>query len=297
MSDTDVTGPKVCPSIWRRLVRPRSLLLLALLSIPVWVQMSSTASPIPVPNPLVKVVTQSGGVTRTTYVPISGAPVPIDVDNGKVLGMLAPDIDVSVGVVAAEELPGRPIVPVIDVKRNITAILRHAPAPPLRIDATIKIDDAANSLQNIATVTYGFETPPGGRMPPQVRAKLLSPIAGGFVDPLEAQIDSPGYNGPLKFNVGVQTPDLAGQFALKFDPLPQKLHFVQDPRPDGLDFFYDHTGPNPDVKLDAGVTLRNRHTNKLLEVAAVVERLPHRLELHNTNTPSQTRSSTATTRW
>ena len=250
--------------------------------------LSAGAQVIPVPDLLVVVTTKSGSVTRTSLVPIGGAPIPIDVDGTPVLGLLEPDIDVSVGLVAIEELPDRPIVPNVVVRRNALAIALKRPAPPLEIDAKIVLRDAGNGLATLAEMHYGFTTPPGTRMPPVVSAKLVGPIEGGFVDPLQAKLESPGYSGPLNFHINVLTPDLAADFRLDFDALPEALFFEQHARVDGLDATYRHTAPIADVHLDAQASLRNRATNELVEVGANVERLPQEIVLSSTTTEEQT---------
>jgi hypothetical protein len=243
---------------------------------------------IPVPNPLVKVHTQSYDVVRDRVIPIGGVPVPIDVDEHKLLGLLYPDVDVSVGLIAAEELPGKPIVPTVEVNRDPTAILRNAPAPVMRIDMTIELKDAGNGLKNLATIDYGYQTTEGGRAPTKFRSKLIGPIAGGFVDPLEAVVDTPGYSGPLKINAGVLTDKLDATFGVQANPIPERIHFIEDPRDDGLDFHYDHAGPIPDIKLDATADLRDRPTGRTRHIDAHVERLPQTIDLHNTNTDEKT---------
>lgn len=251
----------------------------------------ATAAPtIPVPNPIVMVTTTSGDVVRHTPVPIGGAPVPIDVDNGGLLGIVATDILVSVPVVDIRVLADshRIVVPQIVVARDPVAITRRAPAPPLKIDAKVQIRDAGAGLSELATITYGFETTGGTKTPPLVRASLLGPIEAGFVDPLEGTIETPGYNGPLKFNVHAHTPDLDAVFGLNFDPLPETIHFVEDPREDGLDFDYDHEGPNPDVQLDADATLTTLASGKRMDIGAKVDRLPGVLGLSYTATKTQT---------
>ena len=96
---------------------------------------AGAATPIPVPDAIVVVTTKSGNVTKTHLVPIGGAPIPIDVDGPTLLGVLEPDIDVSVGLVAIDELPGKPIVPNVVVTRNALAVTLNRPAPPLDFDA------------------------------------------------------------------------------------------------------------------------------------------------------------------
>jgi hypothetical protein len=230
--------------------------------------------------------TESGGVVRDTPVPIGGVPVPIDVDNGSLLGILSPDIDVSVGLVALDENPAI-VVPNIVVKRDLLAVLRTAPAPPLKINAKVVIEDPLN-FKRVATVNYGFETPAGARIPPIVTAKLTGDITNGFIDPLKAKIESPGYSGPLKFNIDATTDTFQGTFALKFDPLPEAIAINMDPRPDGLDFTYDHSGPTPDVKLDATMDLKDVPSGRVRHIGASVERLPNHIQLSNTNTSTQT---------
>ena len=263
---------------------------LAVAGVVLGVLQASAAPTIPLPNPIVMVTTTSGDVVRHTPVPIGGAPVPIDVDNGGLLGIVATDVLVSVPVVDIRELAHnhRIVVPQIVVARDPVAITRRAPAPPLKIDAKVQIRDAGNGLSELATITYGFETTGGTKTPPLVKASLLGPIESGFVDPLEGTIETPGYNGPLKFNVHAHTPDLDAVFGLNFDPLPEKIHFVEDPRADGLDFDYDHAGPNPDVQLDADATLTTLATGKRLDIGAKVDRLPGVLALDYTSTKTQT---------
>src|ERR671914_2496734 len=250
--------------------------------------LNAGAVPVPVPDAVVIVKTKSGSVERTTLVPIGGAPIPIDVDGPPLTGLLQPDIDVSVGLVRLEELPERPIVPNVVVRRNALALATDRPNPPLEIDAKIVLRDAANGLKPLVEVHYGFQTPPGGRIPPVIAAKLVGPIQGGFVDPLQAKVESPGFSGPLNLRLSARTDDLDAKFGFDFDALPESIFISQDPREDGLDVLYEHTAPVADVHLDAFASLRNRNTNELLEVGADVERLPQLITLSNTNTTSTT---------
>ena len=136
--------------------------------------------------------------------------------------------------------------------------------------------------------TTASRRPPGARMPQMLSAKLVGPITGGFVDPLQAKIDSPGYSGPLKLKISALTHDLDAKFALDFDALPEAIFISEDPREDGLDVLYEHNAPVADVHLDATASLRNLTNNELLEVDAEIERLPQRIALSNTNTPTTT---------
>ncbi|MGH2951070.1 MAG: hypothetical protein ACRDKX_03400, partial [Solirubrobacterales bacterium] len=285
---TGVAG-RARPALETARRRARSLALIVVLLLGALFALSANAAPvIPVPNPLVKVRTESGNVVRERVIPLGGVPVPIDVDERLVLGLLFPDVDVSVGLLAASELPGNPIVPTIRVDRDPVALLRNAPAPPLKIDFTIELNDAGNGFSDLADVTYGYETPPGGLVPPKFSSKLIGPIEGGFVDPLEALVETPGYAGPLKLNADVTTADFKGDFQVGLNPLPERIHFIEDPRDDGLDFAYDHRGAVPDVKLDAAFDLTDRVTDRVRHVDASVERLPQEIKLSNTNTDDRT---------
>ncbi len=259
---------------------------LATITVTAFVPHTSALPTVPVPDPIVIVHTESGGVVRDTPVPIGGVPIPIDVDNGSLLGVLSPDVDVSVGLVALDELPNSPLVPNIVVTRDATAVLRHAPAPPLKLNARIGITDVAN-LRKLATIDYGFETPAGTRMPPSVVAKLVGPATSGFVDPLKAKLQTPGYSGPLTFNLKAQTDDFKGSFALKFDPLPEAITINEDPGQDGLQFTYDHTGTTTDVKLEATADL-TAGDGTIRHIGANVERLPNHLQLTDTTTGDAT---------
>ena len=263
-----------------------ALVVTALFGAIVIYAVSTAATAIPVPSPIVMVHTESGSVTRDIPVPVGGVPVPIDVDNGTLLGLLCPDVDVSVGLVSLPDLPNI-LVPSITIARDPLAVIRHAPSPPLKISARVVIINAA-TLSNLATVDYGYETPPGGKIPPIVKATLTGPLAGGFVDPLKARLESPGYRGPLKFNIKVTTPSLQDTFALKFDPLPETINITEAPRSDGLDFTYDHSGPTDDVKLDATADLRDPGSGELKHIGATVERLPNHLQASYTQTSAGT---------
>ena len=107
--------------------------------------------------------TESGGVVRDVPVLVGGVPTSIDVDGVAKNGLRTPDIDVSVGLVAVEELPEGVLVPNIVVKRNLLALLSNTPAPPLKLNARIVLTNAG--IAPLATIDYGFETPPGARMP------------------------------------------------------------------------------------------------------------------------------------
>ncbi len=262
------------------------LLLPAVLGVVVlWVATSSGAPVVPVPEPMVVVTTKSGNVVKTTKVLIGGIPVPIDVDGHDAL--LGADIDVSIGLVALEELPNV-VVPNVVVRRNAQAQARGTKAPPLEITTRIVLHDLG-SLSHLATIDYGFKTPPGAVMPPVVAAKLVGPVTGGFIDPLQAKIDTPGYGGPLDVDIKTLTKDLDASFALKFDPLPERVSISEDPRDDGLELVYDHAGgPDPDVAFDAATTLRDRGSGRTQRITAGVERLPRHLSLDYTGSDDRT---------
>ena len=251
----------------------------------------ASAAVIPLPDLLVTVTTKSGNVTKTHLVPIGGLPIPIDVDGPPLLGVLEPDIDVSVGLVALSELPGAILVPNIVIRRNALALALNRTNPPLDIEAKVVLRDLGNGLAPIADVTYGFETPPGGDIPPVIVAKLVGPLQGGFVDPLQAKIESPGFSGPLKLKIKALTPALDARFTLDYDALPESIFVSEDPRPNGLDAEYRHTAPVADVHLDAQASIRNRATNELIEVGANIERLPQQINLSNTTTADSTQVS------
>lgn len=265
----------------------RVVAMAALVAVTVWVAVSSGAPVVPVPDPIVVVTTKSGAMTKTTQVPVGGVPVPIDVD-GRHAEPFDADIDVSVGLVAVEELPGGVLVPNIVVKRNALAQLHGVPSPPLELTARVILNDASTASR-LATVHYGFKTPPGAVMPPVVAAKLVGPVTGGFIDPLKAKIDTPGYGGPLDFDIRTVTDETEASFALKFDPLPERVAVTEDPRDDGLELIYDHTGgPDPDVALDVATTLRERASGRTQRITAAIERLPRHLELDYTGRDERT---------
>lgn len=254
------------------------------------IELTGTMPPsIPFPNPIVKVDTTSGSVNRTSYVPIGGVPVSIDVDNGQVLGVLKPDIAVSVGLVSPNpQGPDTLIQPSIKIQREILAAKSGHVAPPLKINTQIQLKDALNDFKEFATIDYGYDTPPGGRVPPLVLATITGPLTSGFVDPLKAKLEVPGYDAPLQFNIGASTPKLLANFGVKFNPMPHEVNLVEDPRDDGLDAHYDHSGPIPDVKLDANIAMLNREDNTRRDIGASVERLPRSIDLSNTNTADGT---------
>jgi hypothetical protein len=248
---------------------------------------ANAAPTVPVPEPLVTVTTDSGSVHRVLPVPIGGVPIPIDVDNGTLLGLLCPDVDVSIGLLAFDPAsPNSPIVPNIVIARDPLALLRHSVAPPLKIDTKVVIDDILNG-KPLATVHYGYDTGPDQGVPPKVTAKLLGPLTSGFIDPLEASVEAPGFNGPLKLNVSATTETLQADFGLKYNPMPEKLHFKMVNRPDGLDAHYDEQGPNPDVQLQANADLKTVGADKL-HIGATIERMPDSLDLHYTGVAGST---------
>jgi len=261
------------------------------------VSLSARAEPVPVPYPLVKVTTKSGSVQRVTYVPIGHVPVAIDVDDGGTAGMLKPDIDVSVGAISVEDLPqGKLVVPSFSVTRNQLALLQGRPAPPLELSAEIAIVDAASILgpplpnlppDRIATIDVGFSTPAGGRAPPRLTMKLTGPIQEGFTNPLQARVETPGYEAPLDLHAFVRTKTLEADFVLAFDPMPPRIEFTEDPRPDGLDFFAKIDG-DLDVDLRGTAVLKNFAKKTHKEIGARIERLPRTVELHHTTTSKQT---------
>lgn len=269
--------------------RLASVALLAALCALVYSLVAGAATPIPFPEPLVKITTKSGNVTKVAYVPIGGAPIPLDVDGPAVTGILEPDIDVSIGLVALDELPSKLVVPNVVVTRNALAVAQNRAAPPLDFEAEIVLRDLNDSGRPFVNVKYGFKTPPGTRMPQRLSAKLVGPIGGGFIDPLQAKIESPGYSGPLDIRIAALTADLDAKFNLNFDSLPESIFISEDPREDGLDVQYAHNAPVADVHLDAHATLRNRTNNELLEITGTIERLPQYLALSNTNTEDKTK--------
>ncbi len=270
-------------------MRRRYLLVLAaLLLLPSAgiVYTRTTAGPtVPVLNPLIQVRTVSGNVVRERTIPL-GVSTAIDVDEHKLAGLLYPDVDVLVTTVSAEDLPGKPVVPLVEVKRHRGAYNRRAPAPPLKIDVVIGLAAASNVSDNLATITYGYETPAGGLTPSLFRSKLIGPLSGAFIDPLEAVVETPGYSAPLKINARIRAGSSDQRFSVAANPLPERIHFIEDPREDGLDFLYDHQGPVPDVKLDATADLISDGAVRHLD--AHVERVPQALELHQTSTAEQT---------
>ncbi len=275
----------------RRVIAPfAALVLVALVAIGGVTSIvdAERAVTIPLPVPLVKVRTQSGDVVRERLIPIGGVPVPLDVDEKKLLGLLWPDVDVSVGLLALDELPNSPLVPVVQIKRNALAVLRQAPAPPLKIDMTLQLLDVGAGFSNLATITYGYETTEGGLIPPNFRTKLVGPLAGGFIDPLEAIVETPGYSAPLKVNARVVTAGLDASFGVAANPMPERIRLVEDPRDDGLDFHLEHNGSIPDVKLDATADIRRLSDGRLRHVDAHVERLPQTLDLHHTSVGDHT---------
>lgn len=281
-------GNRVVLNVWNSRKRLVVLALAAAGLAMLWSVFARASTVVPVPNPVVWVTTESGGVTKKTPVPIGGVPVPIDVDSKALLGVLTPDIDVAVGLVRLEELPGKPLVPYVVVARSPLAILRATPAPALKVNARIEILDVAQALKPLAAVDYGFSTPSGTTMPPRVVAKLVGPLSGGFVDPLQAVIDSPGHSAPLAFRLGVRTDDLDARFKLDFDALPERIEITEDPRDDGLDVVYEHDAPVADVHLRATATLTDRSDGSAMHVRTDVERLPRRLALSSTTSDTRT---------
>ncbi len=238
---------------------------------------------VPVPNPIVVVTTTSGTVTKTTLVPIGGAPIPIDVDGRKLLGLLCADIDVSVGLVELEG-PGSPLVPSIEIKRNVLALTRNTPSPPLTIDAKIELLGVGEQTGRLAEIHYGYTTPPGGSIPTRLKAKLTGGVGGAFIDPLKAAIEAPGYRGPLNLKLGVTTPDLDAAFGLNFDTLPEQMFVTEDPTDDGVNARFSHWSPVDDVVLDATASVRDLHTQHLLEASASIERLPQDIAIDYAST-------------
>ena len=185
-------------------------------------------------------------------------------------------------MVDVAELPERIVVPNIAFKRNALAVALNRPAPPVDVDVRVQILDAIH-LEEIANVTYGYATPAGERMPDLVRSTLLGPLQSGFTDPLEARIETPGYHGALDIEAHVETEGADVDLDFGFDPIPAKVHVIEDPRDDGMDVFYDHVSPEPDVALDAAIELTSKPSGEKRRVTAQVERVPAELSLKQTD--------------
>ncbi|HEY1274806.1 MAG TPA: hypothetical protein VGF25_07840 [Thermoleophilaceae bacterium] len=261
-------------------------LLAALAAGTIFALSADAATVVPVPASVVKVHTVSGTVVRDREITLGAGPVAIDVDGRTEAGEQLPDVDVSVAIV--RESDARPLVPTVEVNRNATAEARGAPAPPLEISLTMDLLDAADNFQKFATVTYGYETPDDGAAPPRFKTRLLGPLAGGFIDPLDAVVETPGYSAPLTVKAAVDSATFDGTFEAGLAPLPERVHLVEDPRADGIDVAWDHERDIPDVAFDGRFDVTRADTGRRLQIDASVARLPRHLDLHTTATDQRT---------
>ena len=224
-------------------------------------------------------------VVKTTPVPIVSdigvgdllrAGIDVDGDGG---GLLNPRHDIEVGVspinLAQTLQTGQLVVPTIRIARSDAAIRTGRRSPPLRVDVEIR-------LGSLLRVVYGYDTGPGGRIPPLVDAKLTGPLLSGFTNPLSAELSSPGYEAPLTINLQARTGATDASFATRFEPLPPQLTIVHDPREDGLDDHFDSAGFNRDVKLAAQATLGNLDSGDTTYIDAQIEHLPPLLDVGQT---------------
>ena len=255
----------------RRTRRRLGAAVLAAVAVAVAVVALSPAA-VPVPSPLVKVRTTVGGVERSTTL-VAQVPTPVDAD-----GDGRSDLLVTVGVIDLSRFP-RVIVPNITIARAPDAVLLRRPAPRLRVDVDIDIRDLANGLDRLALVSYGYAVPEGGAAPTRHTAALTGDLAS-LADPLKAEVDTPGYDGPLTLNLAADTPALDGDFGLRFDPLPPDLDVTHDPRSDGMEVVVAQHGPVRDVALDAEADLElhdpadDPEDHRHLIVDAGLERVP-----------------------
>ena len=268
----------------RMLRKPRRRLFAVLVAAATIVgifQIVGANAAVPVPSPFVKVRTTSNGVIKTkTIVPL-GAPVPINVDNEA-----GNDIAVAVGIIDLSKFP-RLLVPNVIITRPAGSHGKPMP-DDLKVEVEIDIRDLADGLDRLALVRYGYETPPGGTVPPRVKASIDVILSG--IDPLKAEIDAGGYRGPLDLDIGltVGDEDLVGDFDLDFDPLPQKLNVVEDPLDDGLKLTVEQSGAETEVDLDAEANLKRKSKDSDLTINAGLARLPKKIDVTTTSSKTET---------
>ena len=234
---------------------------------------------VPLPSPLIKVRTTSGNIVKTTTILPLGAPAAINVDNQP-----GADIAVAVGLIDLSKFP-RLLVPNVIITRPAGSHGRPMPAH-VKVEVEIDIRDLADGLKRLALVRYGYETPPGGTIPPRVKASMDVILSG--IDPLKAEIDAGGYRGPLDIDLGLDTADLDGDFDLDFDPLPQKLDVIEDPQDDGLKLTVEQSGAETEVDLDAEANLQRKSKDSDLTINASLARLPKKIDVTTTSSKTQT---------
>lgn len=162
---------------------------------------------------------------------------------------------------------------VIRINRAPSAIVANPPrdAKPVHIEVAYTIKDI-NGQEPDATVSYGYETPPGGTIPTRLTAILgglesvdvSDPADPELFDKITATIDTgqfgstcgsancpPGYAGPLNVVVGLRQeadtvdgdPRKVTTLSAGYKPLPEELTFTWDRGANRDLYIYDHKPP------------------------------------------------------
>ncbi|MBA2280243.1 MAG: hypothetical protein H0W25_03275 [Acidimicrobiia bacterium] len=256
---------------------------------------------IPFPMPIYEIEAVSGNHHASILnlpLPYVGAPqVPIPVD---INGDLLPDVTASVNLINAEGIfnnppqPGEVIAPNIEINRLVTAPILTPGGDPLRINVKLTIVDLEGQEPDMV-VRYGYDTGPGGSIPPSYKAVL-----GGldnFFNPLTARIDTTGglligldphtpdlglspqtsaYEGPLTTFAQLDTgPALKADVDLRFRPMPDLIEVSFGSADDGDQrFTFAHTGNRePDLDITGAVTMDGLEA----DIEARIDRLPRQV--------------------
>lgn len=258
---------------------------------------------VPVPLPVYEIEAVSNGrEARLLNLPLPnvGAPqVPIPVD---INGDLLPDVTVSVNLINAQGIfnnppnPGELIAPNIEINRLFTGpVLNPIQVHDLKINVKLTIVDAQGQEPNM-TVRCGYETGPGGAIPPKYKAVL-----GGledFFNPLRARIDttgglligldprlpdvglgprSPAYMGPLTTFAALDTgPELRADVDLRFRPMPDVVEVSYGSADGRQSFTYAH---NETDEVDLDILGHIESDGTVADLDARIDRLPRTVGL------------------
>ncbi|MGH9137350.1 MAG: OmpL47-type beta-barrel domain-containing protein [Acidimicrobiales bacterium] len=257
----------------------------------------------PVPLPVYEIEAVSGGHQARLlnlplpYVGAPQVPVPVDIN-----GDLLPDVTVSVNLINAQGIFNNPpntgelIAPNIEINRLVTGpILNPLQTHDLRINVKLTLVDAEGQEPN-TVVRFGYDTGPGGAIPPKYKA-VLGGLETGF-NPLRARIDtaggyligldprlpdaglaprSPAYMGPLTSYAAFESGEDRANLDLRFRPMPDLVEVSYENRDDGTQAFtYAH---NELAEVDLDILGHIESEGTVADLDARVDRLPRQVGL------------------
>ncbi|MEO6884936.1 MAG: hypothetical protein ABI232_01435, partial [Jatrophihabitantaceae bacterium] len=289
------------------------LILLVLLGLPllvgVFLALSLGTSPakaaasIPLPIPVYSIVAD-GGPNYSHHASLLNlnlgqpgvpqVPIPVDTD-----GDLLPDVTVAVNLINVDGAflnppqLGQIIAPNIQINRMITAPILGQKAYPLRISVKVTVKDVGSSNPD-TTATFGYDTGPGGSIPPFWKATVSG--LQNFFNPVQALIDTTGqelglhpgisdfrlgpvaapYQGPLKIIGGVSTPSLTGDFTIAYRPFPNAIQLSYGTDSQGQHINYSH---GVDTEVDMTTTAKLTTPTGTTDAVARIDRLPRSMSI------------------